>query len=410
MNILTVIFSLGKGGTERTAVNFAIAYKYLGNDSRVLYTEKTGERYKRLDSEGICVYDLKNTSSLEKIRNWKPDIVHIHSLAIKFEDFELIYSMFKGAIFIETNVFSLPSPWAKKIDVSLQLSSWCNWLFQKRTKGKYRSAIVPNAIDTDAFYPVGESRVESFKKKYSIPEEYKLLGRVGQSNEGKWSEKIIDVFESLRVDYYLKLLLVDPSLKVIKRVEKSKFKNDIIIIDKIYEDDILSELYSSIDVFVHIANIGESFGMVLVESMLCETPIVSLATPWADNSQCEVILQNSGGYVVGNINEFIFEVKRLLDDKNLRISIGKQARIKVIDSYNMVKIAKRAIVAASKSTSIEYDNNSIPLNIMKSINGKLNIPTKIILKSERWFWLLRYTMGYAKLHSLPIHIIRHFLH
>ena len=39
------------------------------------------------------------------------------------------------------------------------------------------------------------------------------------------------------------------------------------------------------DVFAHSAQQGESFGYVLAEAALCEIPIVTMATPWADDSQ-----------------------------------------------------------------------------------------------------------------------------
>ena len=35
--ILTVVIDLEKGGAQRAAQNFAMGYKYLGYDSRVLY-------------------------------------------------------------------------------------------------------------------------------------------------------------------------------------------------------------------------------------------------------------------------------------------------------------------------------------------------------------------------------------
>ena len=45
------------------------------------------------------------------------------------------------------------------------------------------------------------------------------------------------------------------------------------------DDKELSNCYSAIDIFVHAANQGESFGMVLAEAQLCQTPIITLSTP-----------------------------------------------------------------------------------------------------------------------------------
>ena len=38
MKILTVIYTLDKGGTQRSAINFAIGYLNLNHDSRILIT------------------------------------------------------------------------------------------------------------------------------------------------------------------------------------------------------------------------------------------------------------------------------------------------------------------------------------------------------------------------------------
>ena len=43
------------------------------------------------------------------------------------------------------------------------------------------------------------------------------------------------------------------------------------------------------DGFLHVSRIGESFGMVLCEAMLCGVPVVTLSTPLKDNSQLEVV-------------------------------------------------------------------------------------------------------------------------
>lgn len=56
MKILTVVYSLGKGGTERAAQNFAfgysdIGYSDIGHDSRFLYTRIDGVRREYLEKK-----------------------------------------------------------------------------------------------------------------------------------------------------------------------------------------------------------------------------------------------------------------------------------------------------------------------------------------------------------------------
>lgn len=54
-------------------------------------------------------------------------------------------------------------------------------------------------------------------------------------------------------------------------------------------DEELSRYYGLMDVFVHVSEKGESFGMVLCEAMLSGAPVTTLSTPLRDNSQIEVV-------------------------------------------------------------------------------------------------------------------------
>ncbi|WP_155487113.1 glycosyltransferase, partial [Vibrio harveyi] len=141
----------------------------------------------------------------------------------------------------------------------------------------------------------------------------------------------------------LKLLLVNAPDSIIKQAENSIYSNDIVIIDRIKGDYNLSIAYTVIDIFMLIAEQGESFGYVSTESLLCETPIVSLNTPWADNSQAEVIGNNVGGVLVNNIKALIEEVDFLIENKSKRNKLGKSGRERIITKYNYLKIAERAI-------------------------------------------------------------------
>ncbi len=55
------------------------------------------------------------------------------------------------------------------------------------------------------------------------------------------------------------------------------YQKNIRTIDFIKGDKALTDFYSSIDVFVHISAIGESFGYVLTEAMICGCPVITLA-------------------------------------------------------------------------------------------------------------------------------------
>ena len=79
MKILTVVYSLGKGGTERAAQNFALAYKALGHDSRLVFTRLDGPRKYNLQREDVPVSSLLDQADIDYLTDWEPEIVHLHS-------------------------------------------------------------------------------------------------------------------------------------------------------------------------------------------------------------------------------------------------------------------------------------------------------------------------------------------
>ena len=82
MNILTVVSDLGKGGTQRTAQNFAEGYLDLGHDSRLIAFYNLGPRYGELINR-LPVWFRINITTILEINKWSPDIIHIHTNGLK---------------------------------------------------------------------------------------------------------------------------------------------------------------------------------------------------------------------------------------------------------------------------------------------------------------------------------------
>jgi len=407
MKILTVVYSLGKGGTERTAQNFAIGYANLGCDSRVLFTKEDGIRREYLEEKNIPIYCLKNQNHKKYITYWKPQIIHLHSLGIEINEFKEIKNFFPESKIIETNVFSKPSPWVEDIHVSYQLSKWCDWLYHRRSPKKYPTALIPNCVDITKFKYTGDQRVRNFRESYGISCNDIVIGRIGQKFDGKWSILLIELFEEIRVIYEnIKLIIVNAPYSIIDRVNKSVFKSDIIHIEQLIGDSNLADCYSSLDVFVLIAEQGESFGMVLTESLLCETPVVTLATPWADNSQGEVIGNNKGGFVAAKKKYLLPLIRKLIDDESLRKKIGKAGRDHIIKTYDLNKVANDSLRICN-SSSFKH-TIATPNKLMNLTEGRINIFTRLILRSGKLFSILRFTTGYVPLIQFPLYLLRKF--
>jgi len=404
MKILTVVYSLNKGGTQRVAQVFAEAYSELSLDSKVLVTREGGIREKELSEKGIFFWLGMDYENIQQIKDWNPDVIHIHSHGVAESEFNTLLPIAKGKKIIETNVFSIPSPWANHLYISFQLSTWCHWLFQIRAGSQeLKSAIVPNPVNVNAFRRCSDKQREEFRKKHEIGDEAILLGRIGQ-NSTKWSSLLIDSFSSLRKNRKnLKLMLVNPPQSIINLARKSNFYENILIIDKIIGDRELSIAYSAMDIFALATEQGESFGLVSAESMLCETPVVALSTPWGGNSQCEVVGHMQGGLIATSKNGFTKAIEELINNRELRQRLGKQGRQRVIKKYDYIKVAKLAIDSIQKKNnpaSLQALSDEV-VKIYKDAFDKPNPITVALIKSGRYLGLTKFTTGYEPLSMLP---------
>ena len=407
MRILTVVNNLSKGGTERVAQNFSEAYRDLGHDVRVLALYFDGPRKKELEEKGIKTYVGFDGNKAELIL-WNPELVHIHSLGC-IEDRPYLYALinsFPRAKFVETSVFSKISFIEKHLVAIFQLSKWCDYLYRTRGGDIKKSYIIPNPVKTDTMYKAFYNELNNFKKKYNIPENHFIIGRIGQAFEGKWSLFLIDIFEKFfnNVDKNAYLILCNPPDNIISYANDKKYlRSNIIIIDQIIGDEELRCFYGLMDLMVHIAEGGESFGMVITESLLCETPVLTLNTPWADNSQCEVVGNNIGGWCVNTIEEMYAKLVYLYKNRYLLREAGVNGRKHIIKNYEMHQVALdalNAINADGKKLSIPQNKNNFDFNSI-SCYFKGNFLIKILLRSK----LLIKTNFYHKLINKTLKIL-----
>lgn len=317
MKILTLVWSVGPGGTERAAVNFAAGYKIYGCDSRVLVLGEGDERQKELENAGVDVCFLlkekrSETEIIDEIKNWAPDIIHIHNLSPALYQY-LSQLKSESTKVVETNVFSRPvyDDGYKTVNLSLQLTSWGYWRYTRLMKPaawKPFAAVAPNIIDTNKFASPDKEAILSFRKQHGIPEGAFVAGRIGQVHPSKWHEGIIDIINAtIKPDngiYYL-FVGLPKNLQGIINGQSIFFKSRVKLIEKIEGDGKLSICYHSMDCFVHWSKIGESFGYVLAEAMHCGVPVITMLEPFKDNGNFEVVGQEKGGICVTGKNDFI---------------------------------------------------------------------------------------------------------
>lgn len=401
MRILTVVFNLDKGGTQRAAQNFAEAYRDLGHDSRVLATHRGGVREDELRQRGVPVWHGVESGTLAVIGAWKPEVIHVHSHGLEKGHLDALLQACPDSRVVETNVFSLPSPWVRSLHVSFQLSTWCDWLYHLRGHFSWPSAIVPYPVRVESFNRASPEAIASFRARHGVASDDILLGRVGQAYDRKWSTLLIDAFEKLwQREARLKLLVVNPPTTIVARCQESPCRDAVIIIDQIIGDEAMSVAYSAMDVFVHVADQGESFGLVLTEAMLCQTPVVTFSTPWEDNSQVEVVGHEVGGLVATTGKGFHDAIDRLMRDAVLRERLGDQGRRRVLDRYESHRVAQGALESAFAETPAVPDAASAGRGILEIYRSAIDRPswlTCACISHLRRLQLSRYTTGYEPL-------------
>jgi len=382
VKILTLIYSAGIGGIERAAVNNAIGYKEFGHDSKVLVLGKGEERLSDLEeacvSTTMLIYSKKQPAQVFKeFFDWKPDIIHVHN----FQDDLIPYiNQIKSATtkVVETNVFSRPyyNKSYQVISLSMQLSMWGYWKYTSLMKGADYSpqvGIASNIVIHNKFVKPTQNDIQSFLRLQEIPKDAFVVGRLGQPIPVKWDTKLIDVIENtVNEDNKIYYLLVGVPENFKKKLNKKTpfIQSRVKIISEIKGDSNLSLYYHSLQCFAHIAKVGESFGYVLAEAMICKVPVITMLTPVKDNAQFDVVGHEYGGICTINTKAFINAVFKLYHNEDYRIQLSNNLNGWVEDRFSTDVIIP---VQIKYYTSI-LQNAPIPkINTTKTIKKTLKL-------------------------------------
>jgi len=398
--VLTVVESLGVGGTERAAEQFAIGYAKSGLDSRLWAVESGGPRHASLTAAGVQVVLEGGISDL--LRAWTPHIVHLHSNGLAIKSVELVRRMASHAAFVEQCVFSRPTPWSSELLVSYQLSEACLSRYARYPQ-RAPTAIVPNPVDTSAFFR-DEKASKELRTALRIPQGAFVAGRVGQPSTYKWSPLTLRAFDQLAdKDPKAYLVLLGAPQEIKWSLKRSKHRDRVRILPAISNDTDLRSVYSMMDVFVHASAQGESFGYVLCEAMLCEVPVVTIDTPWADNSQREIV--GPGGLVSTKPSEFLKALNEIARNPQRRKSMGRAGRESVIERFDSSVVCAQSVAVISLGSDANaIQGGTWPHVWYSRINYR--IQSKWRLGTLEWLLPKVLSTVQARLHSAKSRLMR----
>ena len=358
MRILSVGIGLSRGGTERAMQNFSVSYRRFGHEVAVLAWRDDGPRREKLEREGIQVIlgGAALDEGLRAAEDFKPDVIHIHRVGVADPRETAILQRLRtpGRRVLETNVFGRvdESVGADYIDVHMHLGAWALWRWRRWAGrgGRDRiGIIVPNPVTRHDFARADRTAIRDFRRRLGIPDDAFVCGRIGQPNRASWHPATLKAFERVaEQDPEARLLLLglpDALQPMLQRLPPAIARR-VITLPLTDADEELSLVYSSLDCFLHAAPVGESFGYVLTEAMLCECPVVTASTPHVSNTQVEVVGHLVGGIVAGSMQALPDATSYLWSHRDLAARLAPHMRDHVLSRFDADVVARQVLRVA----------------------------------------------------------------
>lgn len=367
MKVLQINTVCGAGSTGVIAVEIADFLKSKGHESVITYGNGSsnypdsfnfGSKFRNkihalYDTRilGLEGYGSKYGTHmlLNYIEQYKPDIVHLHTLHGNFLNFPMLFK-FLGEKRIPV-VWSLFDTWAitgkcthftssgctkwqnkcgacpqlhtsgaetfffdrtqkilkDKIHLTSTLhnlhiivcSNWLKWEVEKSHLKNRPIHMIYNWIDTAKFYPIED---KSIYDKYGLDRNKKILVSVSAF----WN-KLTTRFEDAK--RLADILTDDYQLVIVGKKEGIKIPDNIIHIPYVNGTEELSKLYTEALAFVGFS-IEDTFGKVFAEAMLCGTPCVVF-----DSTACPEVVGDCGYAVAPHDVRSMFDRIKEIDNE-----------------------------------------------------------------------------------------------
>jgi glycogen synthase len=218
-----------------------------------------------------------------------------------------------------------------------------------------RVHVIHNGIDLDQYRKVDSTGA---LKRYGIDPAKPYLLFVGRIARQKGFQHLVRAIQFMERDFQIVLCAAAPDTPALAEemrvaVERAEAQRpEIIWIDEMVDQQTACELYSQAAVFV-CPSIYEPFGIINLEAMACETPVVASAVGGIK----EVVVDGETGFLVPleQMQESPFEaidpekfardiaqrVNELMRDRQLRERFGKAGRKRVEENFSWAAIAEK---------------------------------------------------------------------
>jgi len=193
---------------------------------------------------------------------------------------------------------------------------------------------------------LGATSFSSNKQAAKKEKDYIAILSVSRITPYKGFHLIINALKKIKTEKKIIFTIVgsQPKTKYVTYLKKLGGNNIRIIIDP--PDQELANLYQNSDIYV-TADRYLYFGLPILEAAQFSKPTVSFNFAAAS----EIIEHGKTGYVAKNPHDFSRYIKKLIEDKALRVRLGKNARDRS-DQFSWEKCAKEWEEVLSKNVII----------------------------------------------------------
>ncbi len=279
--------------------------------------------------------DLRAVKEVKKIiKKEKPDIVYLHSSKAGAIGRLALFFNLKTTILYNAHGWYFNAKMSKKkkllivmierilalrTDKIINISqSEYDSAIKYKIAGNKKMCVIENGIDFNKFKDSNKYREET-RKKYNIKKNEKVIGVVGRLTEQKDPMTSIKAFELIyKNNKNVKLMFVgDGELKeeVIDYANRHKLEKNVIVTEWVNE---VEKYIPAFDVAI-LPSKWEGFGLVLIEYMACDKPIVATNV----GGIADIIKDKENGILVEveNYEQLADEVEKLIKDNDLSKNI-----------------------------------------------------------------------------------------
>ncbi len=328
MKILNIMLSRELGGIQQAFLDYNLALK-LGGFQVINITSLYAKINQLINSDykliNIGPWDILSTIYLTKIiQLTKPQIIIGHgNRAINFANLAKTKSI--TLIGIAHN-YSLKG--LKKCDKVIALTEDMREFLIKNNFAPCQIQIIPNMINIDT-PPI-------FKKKYQKPV---VIGAIGRFVPKKGIDIFLHSLAKLKkLQYNLKAIIGGNGEEQAKLLSLSKnlgLDSDVTFIDWVKDKQ---QFFNEIDIFC-LPSLHEPFGIILLEAMRFNVPIISTKT----EGPKEIIRDKIDGLLceIGSSDDLASKIAYLIDHQDVAEQLAKSSYLRLTENYQTNIVATK---------------------------------------------------------------------